>query len=136
MAAGTHTLTEHRVPKPNPLGEIETAWVGSTDDGTVPTLSVTFPYDSELLSIFTDAIASAQDNYDITLVDANSFDRLQGSGADRDTVNPEEAAIVFASTSIHPVVRSGEAMALTLGGNNDTSSSGTIIIRYRALPQV
>lgn len=136
MAAGTQTLTAHRAAKPNPLGEIETAWVGSTDDGTVPVLAVTFPYDCELLSIYTDAVASAQDNYDITLVDVNGIDRLQACGENRDTVNKEEAAIVFASSILHPTVRGGEAFDVTLGGNNDTSSSGVIIIRYRALANV
>ena len=136
MAAGTHTLTAHRGAFPNPIGEVETAWVGSTDDGTVPTLVVTFPYDCELLSIFTDAVLSAQDNYDITAVDSNGIDRLQGCGADRDTVNPEEATIVFTSTSIHPVVRGGEALTITLAGNNDTSSSGVTIIRYRAFGHI
>jgi hypothetical protein len=136
MAAGTHTLTASRSAKPNPLGEIETGWVGSTDDGTVPTLAVTFPCDCELLSLFTDAVASATDDYDITALDANGIDRLQGVGADRDTVNPEEAQIVFASTSLHPTVRSGESLTVTLANNSDTSSSGVIIIRYRALANV
>lgn len=136
MAAGTHTLTAHRSAKPNPLGEIETGWVGSDEDGTVPTLVISFPYDCELLSLFTDAVDSATAEYNITLVDANGFDRLQGVGADRHTTNAEEVAVFFASTSMHPTVRAGESLTLTLADNSDTSSSGVIIVRYRALANV
>ena len=136
MAAGTHVLTANRVAKPNPLGEIETAWVGSDADGTVPALTVSFPYDCELLSLYTDATATATDNYDITGLDANGIDRLQGVGVDRDTTNKEEVPIFFASTGMHPTVRSGETLAITLANNSDTSSAGVIIIRYRALPNV
>lgn len=136
MAGSSHTLTVHRSAKPNPLGEIQTGWVGDDATGAVPNLNVTFPYDCELLSVFTKTILSATNLWDLTLVDANSFDRLQGVAMNRDTVAAQEVPVVFSGTALHPTVRSGETMALTIGGNSDTTSSGTIIIRYRALANV
>ena len=136
MAAGTHVLTAHRGAFPNAIGEVESTWVGDTTNGTVPTLVVTFPYDCELESLATTISASATADYDITAVDANGLDRLRSCGLNRHTTAAEEVPIVFASTSIHPIVRGGEALTITLANNSDTSSGGKIIIRYRAIPKV
>ena len=58
------------------------------------------------------------DNYDITLLDANGFDRLQGLGANRDITNSEVAPIVFSGTSINPVVTYDDVLTLTLANNS------------------
>ena len=134
MAGSAHTLTSHTVPYPGAIGEITTAWTADDADGTVPTLAVTFPYDCLLYSILTNPGSTAPtDNYDITAVDANSQDRLQTVGSNRDTANTEEAVIVYASTSIHPIVRGGDTLTITLAGNSVNSATGVIVLRYVAL---
>ena len=133
MAGSAHTLTSHSPPFPGAIGEITTAWTADDADGSIPTLAVTFPYDCELRSILTNPGTTAPtDNYDITAVDSNSQDRLQSVGANRDTANTEEANIVYASTSIHPIVRGGDTLTITPTGNIVNSATGVIVIRYRA----
>jgi len=115
------------------IGEIATAWTADDADGSIPTLAVDIPYDSELHSITTDPGTPAPTaSYDITLIDSDGIDRAQSVGLDRHTTNSEEALIVFSGTGIHPIVRSGERLTITVTNNIVNSATGVIVIRYRA----
>lgn len=70
------------------------------------------------------------DNYDITLIDADGIDRLQGVGMNRDTANSEEALIVYSGTAIHPPCVYGETLTLTITGNSVNSATTTIRFVY------
>lgn len=75
-------------------------------------------------------------NYDISLVDADGLDRLQGVGQNRHTSNSEQAAIIFPSTSLNPHVDKTEAavgistLLLTITGNSVNSAQTVITIVY------
>jgi hypothetical protein len=58
------------------------------------------------------------DDYDITLVDADGLDRLQGVGVNRDVTNSEAGVIVYTSTSQHPVADVNETLTLTIANNS------------------
>ena len=135
MAGSSHTITSHRYPRADgssPLGEVVTAFVGDDATGAVPDLSIELPVDAELLSILTNPGATAPTaNYDIVINDPNSLDVLQGAGANRHTSNTEQAAIVFASTSVHPVVLGGTALTIVISNQAVNSATGTITLRYR-----
>lgn len=70
------------------------------------------------------------DNYDLTLIDDEGSDRLQGLGANRDTANTETVPIVYAASTIHPPVALGETLTLKLANNAVNSATGRIIIVY------
>jgi hypothetical protein len=73
------------------------------------------------------------DNYDITLLDANGFDRLQGLGANRDITNSEVAPIVFSGTSINPIVELGDVLTLTIANNTVVRATADVVIMYAPL---
>lgn len=98
---------------------------GSFDTIALPDIS------GRLLTIITNPGATAPtDNYDITLVDDEGIDRLQGVGANRDTANSEEAAIVYSGTEIHPPVVDGDVLTLTTANNAVNSAIVEVFIYY------
>ena len=134
MAGSSHSITSQRFPRRDnyPIGQVVTAFVGDDSDGTVPDLSFTLPFDAELLSIITNPGATGPtDNYDIVVNDPNGLDVLQGVGANRDTANTEEAAIVLASTSLHPIVLADTTLTIVISNTSVNDATGTITIRYR-----
>lgn len=132
MAGSSHTLTSQ-----DPHGtirEILTSWVGDDTTGAVPTLSVSFGSDVELLELETNPGSTAPTTlYDITALDVAGFDRLQGVGADRSATVTENEVIIFSSTSIHPVLKAGASLTLTIANQAVNDAIGTILIRVRAL---
>src|SRR5688572_30152416 len=120
--AGTVTLTAHKE-----FGSVRRLVYTATADaanGSFPD-TVLPKIEGRLLELRTNPGATAPtDNYDITLEDGDALDRLQGAGANRDTANSEQAAIVFASSSVHPAVDVGETLTLKIAGNS-VNSAGT-----------
>lgn len=99
-------------------------------DGSYPATALP-AFEGRILALRTNPGAVApQDNYDITLVDGDGVDRLQGVGLNRDTANSEETPVVFATTSIHPPVGIDETLTLTLAGNNVNSAVTVVTIVY------
>lgn len=68
----------------------------------------------------------------MTLVSQHGFDVLQGVGIDRDASKAEEAVIVHAGTSIHPVVDETDTFTLKID-NNAVASAAIVIDLYFAL---
>lgn len=127
-AAGTVTQTHQRV------GNIRKAIFTVTADAadaSVPATAISVKIEGRLVQLITDPGATAPtDNYDITLVDGNGLDVLQGVGANRDTTNTEAAAIVFAGTSINPVVDETDTLTLTIANNLVNSATLTVTLVY------
>lgn len=69
------------------------SWLSDDAAGTA-TGATTAAFDGKLLGLMTDpgGIAAPDDNYDITITDADSHDVLLGAGANRDTANIEYVA--------------------------------------------
>jgi len=99
----------------------------SAADGTA-TGSTTEKISGKILRLVTNPGAAAPtDNYDITVTDDNALDVLQGLGANRHTTSTQEANIIYAATSLNPVVDS----ALTLNiSNAGDSKNGVVIVYY------
>jgi hypothetical protein len=79
-----------------------------------------------LVKMVTDPGAVAPtDNYDITLVDENSADALEGAGADRDTANTE---------TVYPIKSGAQTPVLLCGthtftvANAGNAKSGTAVL--------
>lgn len=90
------------------------------------------PFSGKLLALRTNPGATAPtDNYDITLVDADGVDRLQGVGGNRSTTNSQEVAIVYSGTTIHPAC-AWEKLTLTLANNAVNSAVTVITLVYEA----
>lgn len=127
--AGTLVLTSHKAPSPM-VGVITVDATADAAAGSFPTLAIP-AFEGHLVSLTTNPGATAPtDNYDITLVDADGTDRLQGVGANRDTANTEQVPIVYAGTGSHPPVSIGDILTLTLAGNIVNSATVHIVIVY------
>lgn len=70
------------------------------------------------------------DNYDITLTDAESVDRLQGVGANRDTATTETAIPVYSGSTVHPIVSRSDVLTLAIANNAVNSAQGRVILLY------
>lgn len=135
MANSAHTLTSIRTPltAAQVIGEILTAWTADDTNGSIPSLTVNFPRDAQLLELLTNPGGTAPtDNYDIVLNDSDSLDVLQGVGANRDTANTEAVPVVYTGSTVHPIVKAG-SYTLAVSGNIVNSATGTIAVRYRFL---
>lgn len=128
-AVGTVT-TAHRT-----VGNIRTITLTVTADASAATVPDTAlpAFEGRLLAIETNPGTTAPtDDYDITVIDAHGFDVLQGVGANRDTANTEKAAIVFSSTSVHPVIDEADALTFKIA-NNAVNSATIVVVIYYAL---
>lgn len=135
MAGSSHTLTSTRVPgyEVNVIGEFLTAIVGDDANGTVPTLTLDFPRDVELLQIETNPGSTGPTaDWDITLLDSDGADVLDGSGLNRHTSSTLVDPIIWASTSLHPVIKAG-TYTLTVANTSVNDATATIAIRFRNL---
>jgi len=130
--AGTVSIV-HFLPQPS-VGRIVATCTADVAAATFPATALP-AFEGHLLSIITDPGATAPtDNYDITLPDANGFDRLQGVGANRDTAVTEEALIVYAATALHPSVALSDVLTLTIANNAVNSAVVVITILYGTGP--
>lgn len=126
--AGTIALSSHK--SYGTVRRLVYAFTADASDGSVPTIALP-SIEGALLELRTNPGSTAPtDNYDVTLVDADGLDRLQGVGANRDTTNTEAAAIVFSGTSVRPVVGADDVLTLTVANNAVNSATGTIAIVY------
>lgn len=97
-------------------------------DGSVPNTASSEQIVGRLQKIVTNPGSTAPtDNYDITVTDPDGVDVLQGVGANRDTANSEEAAIVYSGTSVNPVV--ADTLTLVVA-NNSVNSAGIVVKIY------
>ncbi|HAM59546.1 MAG TPA: hypothetical protein DCQ64_30710 [Candidatus Rokubacteria bacterium] len=127
--AGTVTIVHNRN---GAIGRIVATCTGDASDGTFPATALP-PFSGRILALRTNPGATAPtDNYDITLVDDDAVDRLQGVGANRATATSQEAAVVYLGTAIHPPVAFDETLTLTLAGNSVNSAIIVIAIVYAA----
>lgn len=104
--------------------------VADASDGSFPA-TVLPRFQGRLIGLHTNPGATApQSNYDITLVDQDGQDRLQGVGLNRHTSSSEQVPIVYASTSVNPAVHEGDSLTLTVASNNVNSAITVITIYY------
>ena len=69
-------------------------------------------------------------NYDVRLLDEHGLDRLQGLGLDRDAVAAQEKVILYASTSVHPVVGAADVLRLRITDNVVPSAQLTVYLEF------
>jgi hypothetical protein len=99
-------------------------------NGSFTATELTHKINGYLLALETNPGSTAPtDNYDITLIDEEGLDVLQGAGTDRDTTNTEMAAIALDSY-FHPPVTRDQSLTLTITGNTVDSATVRIIIYY------
>ncbi len=91
---------------------------GDSSDGSFPTLDIP-KIAGRLIALETNPGATAPtDNWDVTAVDEQGLDALQGVGANRDTTNTEKVPVVYSGTALHPVVGGWQTLTLTPTGNS------------------
>ncbi len=82
-------------------------------------------FNGRLVAIQTNPGAVAPtDNYDITLIDQDGLDRLNGAGLNRDTANSERAPVPGS-----PLVVMGDSLTLTIA-NNAVNSAVVVVSFY------
>jgi len=126
MAVGTVVLTSH-----NNVGGVRSIVVTATasnTDASFPTATLfglgLTDISGALLAIATNPGSPAPtDNYDITLVDGDGLDRLNGVGVDRDTTTSERAAVTGS-----PYFTQGELGSLTLTITGNAVNSAVVVI--------
>ena len=123
------TVSESLTCDVGPVKVVTFTCTADAADGTFPATTISANIKGRLLQIATNPGATApQDNYDITITDADAIDVLQGVGANRDTANSEVAAIVYA-TSLNPVIAETDTLTLNVTGNN-VNDAITVIKLY------
>ncbi len=125
--AGSTTTTHYTLGH---VGKIVVDWIADAADASIP--SVVMPrFEGRLMELTTNPGAVAPtDNYDITLVDDQGIDRLQGVGANRDTANTESAIPVYSGSTVHPVISRSDVLTLTFANNAVNSAAGKVILLY------
>lgn len=105
-------------------------FVADAADGSIP--NTTIPrFEGRLLELTTNPGSTAPtDNYDVTLIDEEGADRLQGLGANRDTANTESVPLVYSGSTVHPIVGLWEALSLRFANNSVNSATGRVILIY------
>lgn len=121
------TVVETHV-KRGPVGVVTLTCVGDASDGTLPATALGTKISGRLLAIETDPGATAPTTlYDITLVDANGHDVLEGVGANRSASATEKANIVFSGTSVNPPVGVDDTLTFTVA--NQAVASANIVAK-------
>lgn len=126
--AGTVTFV-HIPPQPT-VGRIVATCIADASDGSYPD-AVLPAFEGRLLAVRTNpGTTGPTDNYDITLIDGDGVDRIQGVGANRSITSSQEAAVVYPGTAIHPPVSLGEALTQKIGGNSVASAVTVVTYVY------
>lgn len=116
--AGTVTVT--RTPLASPWGKlvekISVAWTSDASGNATGTMTKLYGF---VIKVITDPDGSAAptDNYDITLVDENAVDALDGKLADRDTANNEQVYPTPTSSAIPAFVCGDHTFTVANAGN-------------------
>jgi hypothetical protein len=127
MAVGTITFKQSNSGR---FRSITATCTASSTDGSFPATNLP-GFSGRLVALRTNPGATAPTaSYDITLVDEDGLDRLQGVGADRHTSNSEHATIVYSGTSVNPLVTADDTLALTLANNSVNSAITVVTIVY------
>lgn len=90
--AGTVTVTRDPRRAMNDGKKVErihVAWTSDASGNATAEISNLYGFLIKMVTI-PDGTSAPTDNYDITMVDENLVDALDGSGADRDTANKEQ----------------------------------------------
>lgn len=128
MAGSSVTETHEKL---GPIGVVTLSWVADDTDGSVPATALTTKISGRLLALVTNPGATAPTaNYDIVLNDGDSFDVLEGVGANRHTSTTEKVRIVYSGTSSNPPVAASDTLTFTLTNNVVNSALGTAKIYY------
>lgn len=115
--AGTVTVLERSIVH---IHKIKWTWTSSA--GGAADLVTPGVYAGRVIALVTDPGTTApDDNYDITITDAEGYDVMQGAGANRDTANTETAVPAAASVAFGP---------LTLNVSNAGSAKEGVAILY------
>ena len=124
------TVSESLTCNVSPVKVVTFTCTADASDASFPAPPITTNIKGRLLQIATnpDGTTAPQDNYDITITDADGIDVLQGVGANRDTAHSEVAAIVYA-TSVNPVIAETDTLTLNISGNN-VNDAITVIKLY------
>lgn len=125
--AGSTTVTHYQIGH---VRKIVVDFVADAADGSIP--STVLPvFEGRLMELTTNPGTPAPtDNYDITLTDAESVDRLQGVGANRDTATTETAIPVYSGSTVHPIVSRSDVLTLAIANNAVNSAQGRVILLY------
>ena len=125
--AGSTTVSHFAIGR---VRRIQVDWVADAAAATVPD-TVLPSLEGTLFVLTTNPGAVAPtDNYDLTLIDDEGADRLQGLGANRDTANTESVPLVYGTGAIPPVVDGDEVLTLKWAGNAVNSATGRVILYY------
>lgn len=121
MAAAVITVEESCI-----AGVCKVKWTWTCSDTGAGSKATSSSYFGQVLALVTDpgnGGAAPTDNYDITITDADSYDVLQGAGADRDTANTETAVPAAVSVGFG-------VLTLTLANaGNAKSGTATLYIK-------
>ncbi len=125
--AGSTTVTHYTLGH---VRKLVVDFVGSASDGTIPD-TVLPAFEGRLYELTTNPGAVAPtDNYDVTLIDDQGVDRLQGLGADRDTANTESLPLVYSGSTIHPVISRADVLTMKFANQAVHSATGSVILLY------
>lgn len=123
--AGTVVVT--RGPLERPRGGVDAIRLLCTADaadGSFPD-TVLPPFSGTLLALATNPANTPTANYDITLIDQDGLDRLNGVGANRHTTTSERVAV----TGL-PFVYQGEPLTLNIDNNTQNSAVVEITLYF------
>jgi len=129
-AAGDSACVETSYELGN-IRKISFAVTFDSGDGSFADHVVTTKFEGRLIHLVTNPGAVAPtDNYDVTLVDQNGHDVLEGVGVDRDTADTEKARVVYAASSVHPVVDECDVLTLKIANQAVVSATTLIELTY------
>lgn len=116
--AGTVTVEETTF---SPIKKIKWSWTSTA--GGAADLITTKSYYGRVMALVTDpsGAAAPTDDYDITITDSETYDVMQGAGANRDTANTETAV---------PTATSVAHGKLTLNVTNAGNAKSGVAILY------
>jgi hypothetical protein len=124
MAVGTIVFTE---TTHGSVKKIRAAWTaGTAGEAGTASGTTTNAYNGKVISLITnpDDVLAPDDNYDLTVADADGDDVLGGAGLNRDTLNTE----VVASASLGAVAGSRLTFAISGAG---ASEAGVAVLYIR-----
>lgn len=102
--------------------KITLSWTSDASGNADLLISSLFGY---VIRLVTDPGDGPTDNYDVTLIDENGSDALQGAGADRDTTNSESVYPTPTSATIPPFIAGDATFTIANAGN---AKSGTTVL--------
>ncbi len=116
------------------IGVITLTLTGDSSDGTIPATALTTKIGGLLLALETNPGSTApSSNYDITLVDGDGHDVLEGVGANRHTSNTEKVRIIYSSSTVHPPVSTGDTLTLTIAGQSVNDADIVVKLYYQGV---